>query len=179
MNPSLRRMLAAGAMAVLTLLPPVSAAQRVPEDEVKAAVVANLLAFVQWPPETLAASRELRLCVTASTAVAAALGKLQSRQVHGLPLVIRTVGSDADELIHCHAVLAGLPSAALMRAATAVQGRPVLLIGEGAGVLERGAMIGLNLEGGRVVFDVDLAALRKARLNASSKLLRLVRHLVE
>ena len=175
----MRRLLATGAVVILAVLPSVGAAQRMQENDVKAAVVANLLAFIQWPPDALAMSREMRLCVTESNAVAAALHRLESRQVHGLPLVIRTIGSDTDQLRQCNAVLAGLPGAGLMRAATAVQGLPVLLVGEGAGALEHGAMIGVSLEGGRVVFDVDLVALRNARLSASSKLLRLVRHLAE
>lgn len=174
----MRSLLAALAIALLAGKSTLSAAQRQPENEVKAVVVVNLLSFIQWPPETLTSEKELRLCVPASAPIASALRKLERRQVHGLPLVLKWA-TGRDELRLCHAILAGSSEAAMMRAAEAVQGLPVLLIGDGAGALERGAMIGVDIEGGRVVFDVDLTTLRKARLSASSKLLRLVRLLVE
>lgn len=175
--PLLRVLLAAFAVAPLAGGQASGAAQRQPENEVKAVVVVNLLSFIQWPRETLAAEKELRLCVPASAPLASALGKMQGRSVHGLPLVLKPFTS-RDELRLCHAILAGSAEAAMLRAAEAVQGLPVLLIGDGAGALERGAMIGVDLEGGRVVFDVDVTALRAVRLSASSKLLRLVRQLV-
>ncbi|MFA6311419.1 MAG: YfiR family protein [Sterolibacterium sp.] len=174
----MRSWLTALCVAVLAATPALSAAQRQPESEVKAVVVVNLLSFIQWPQGTLASEREFRLCVPASTPTVAALGKLEKRSIHGLPLALRPLAG-GDELRLCHAILAPSHDVAMMRAVQATQGLPVLLIGDGAGALERGAMIGVDVDSGRVVFDIDLGALRKARLSASSKLLRLVRQLVE
>lgn len=165
-------------VALLAGTPGLSAAQHQPENEVKAVVVVNLLAFIQWPQETLASEKEFRLCVPASAPLVAALGKLERRSIHGLPLALKPFAG-SDELRPCHAILAGSHDAVMMRAVQATQGAPVLLIGDGAGALERGAMIGIDVDRGRVVFDVDLGALRKAHLSASSKLLRLVRQLIE
>ena len=53
---------------------------------------------------------------------------------------------------------------------------PVLVVSDAAAMLEQGAMINLRLEDGRIVFDVDLDAARRAGLAVSTKLLRLARY---
>ena len=51
----------------------------------------------------------------------------------------------------------------------------VLLAGDSAGDLQRGVMLNLATEDGRIVFDIDLQAVRQAGLVLSSKVLRLAR----
>lgn len=167
------------ALAWLVVTGPAAAQSSAPEAEVKAAVVFNLLAFVQWPPEALAAG-QLTLCGFEGTAVESALVRHEGKPVHGLPLVLRRIAGGAEEFQQCQAVFvaAGNPSA-LRRAAAAGRNLPLLVIGEGAGALDGGGMVGVGVVGGRVVLDVDQSALRRARLTASSKLLRLARILVE
>lgn len=150
-----------------------------PEAEVKAAVVFNLLSFVEWPAGAPAADRQLTLCTFEGGALEAALLSHEGKAVRGVGFAVRRAGV-ADDLHQCWAVFAeaGNP-AALGRSAAAARTQPLLVIGEGAGALEQGAMIGIAVIGGRVAFDVDLAALRRARLSVSSKLLRLARTLVE
>lgn len=160
---------------------PAAAQSSAPEAEVKAAVVFNLLAFVQWPPEAFAAGGQLTLCGFEAGAVDAALSRYEGMPVHGLPLARRRIAGGAEEFQQCQAVFvaAGNPSALRRSAAAAGRGLPLLVIGEGAGALDGGGMIGLGVIGGRVVLDVDQSALRRSHLTASSKLLRLARTLVE
>lgn len=155
-------------------------AQAAPEAEVKAAVVFNLLTFIQWPKEEQPAGRSLYLCTFEESGIERELSRHSGKPVHGLPLVVRRIAGSAEEIEQCQAVFveSANPSA-LARAAATARGRPLLVVGEGAWALERGAMIGVSLVSGRVALDVDIAALRRSHLAASSKLLRLARTLVE
>jgi hypothetical protein len=55
----------------------------------------------------------------------------------------------------------------------------VLFIGDSPGYVQRGVMLNLEVDEGRVVFDIDLHSVREAGLMLSSKVLRLARKVVE
>ncbi|MBI4984377.1 MAG: YfiR family protein [Rhodocyclales bacterium] len=169
------------ALVALALLG-TDAAQAVPElaaaAQVKAAVIYNLLLFIDWPRES--AADDFRLCLFEGGALAAALETFADKPIHGRRLALRLVGNAPDDLRACSATaVEGGNPAALARAGAAAKTQPLLVIGEGTTAIDRGAMIGLATAGSRIVFDIDLAALRRARLGASSKLLRLARQVVE
>lgn len=178
LRPCLSWLLAWGCLA---WVPAAASPASAPEAEVKAAVVFNLLAFVQWPTEVLTTRRALTLCEFGAGDRESALARFEGKIVHGLPLALRRIAGGGDDFQHCQAVFVTLdnPSALRRSAAAAGQGLPLLVIGEGAGALEGGGMVGLSVIGGRIVLDVDQSALRRSRLTASSKLLRLARTLVE
>ena len=67
----------------------------------------------------------------------------------------------------------------LARLRLVAHGRALLILAEGAGALDRGAMIGIHGDGGRIGFDINLRAMKSSGLGASSKLLRLARSLIE
>lgn len=56
-----------------------------------------------------------------------------------------------------------------------LSGLPILTISEGEDFLPNGGMVSLNRSGSRVVFDVNLAAVRRSNLRIGSPLLRLAR----
>lgn len=182
MRRGLRSVLVALTTACLALAaPPTSANEhRAAEADVKAAVIYNLLLFIQWPKSPAAAPPRLRLCVVDGGELTAALQSHANKTVQGRPLEIRQVAGLAEELEHCAAVAieSGNP-AVLSRAAAVGRQRPLLVIAEGTTAVERGAMIGLRTEGGRMVFDINAGALRHSGLGASSQILRLARVLVD
>lgn len=157
------------------LLPASAAAQRqAGEAELKAAIIVNLLSFVDWPPLGTQGGDRLILCHLDDAPVVAALSQLEGRPVRNRPLRIQRV--DGGELSRCHALYvdAGHDPRPL---ALALQqgGGSVLLIGDAPGHLARGAAINLEADGGRIAFDVDLRAARLLGLAISSKALRLAR----
>lgn len=155
------------------------AAERVDEHEVKAAVIYNLLLFVQWPQQT-PPLRRFHFCVLDDGALTRALRSHENKRVQGLALEIHHIQSAQDDLDACGAVMveAGNP-ALLTRLAVSARGRPLLVIADGAGAAERGAMIGLHTDGGRVAFDINHGAMKKSGLVPSSKILRLARTLID
>lgn len=154
-------------------------AQRADDNEVKAAVIYNLLLFVQWPART-SPPGNFRFCVLDDGALTTALRRHEKRVVHGQALEIHRTGSTPEEFDTCIAVMveAGNPGV-LTRLGVLARGRALLVIAEGTGAVDRGAMIGLHADGGRVTFDIDHGAMKRSGLAASSKILRLARTLIE
>lgn len=155
------------------------AVERIDENEVKAAVVYNLLLFVQWPAR-ISPTGSFRFCVMDDGALTTALRRHEKKPVQGQTLLIHRIGAAPEELDTCNAVMveAGNPGV-LARLGVLARGRALLVIAEGSGAVDRGAMIGLHTDGGRVAFDIDHGAMKKSGLVPSSKILRLARTLIE
>lgn len=161
--------LRAGLAAAALLVAAWAGAQSNP-DELKAEVTYRALMFVTWPADRVAA-RGLQLCTLSEGRTEAALGALSGRTIRQQVMEVRRVRHD--QLAGCHAVyLPGHQPAAM----AALEGRPVLIVADAPGMLEQGAMVNLQVEDGRIVFDVDLNAARRAGLDISAKLLRLARY---
>lgn len=145
--------------------------------ELQAAIVYQLLPFVDWPSDAApAAGGALTLCVDPASALAGPLRSLQGRPVRQARLAVQDL-PPPDALRRCHAVwlddrLRG-PQAAVRRA---LHGLPVLVLGdEASGARDDAVDVHLVPQGGRVEFEVDLQTLRESRLQISSRLLRLAR----
>jgi hypothetical protein len=157
-----------------------TSAHAVSELDVKAAVVANLLAFADWPAHAAPApNAALVLCVGTQQPLRAPLATLNGRVVHQWILQVRELTS-ADATAQCHALLlddellAARP--ALRRELASL---PVLTFADGQQVPDSAVCIRLDVVNGRVGFTVDLATARATGLTLSSRLLRLAREVRE
>lgn len=157
------------ALGLLCSLP--TAAQSTHPDVLKAEVVYRLLMFVNWPAEREVPGRPLQLCTVGEGRMDSALQALAGRPIRQLSVDVRQQVR-AEQLAGCHLLYLAAPQPAL-RAAWAEL--PVLVVSDAAAMLEQGAMINLQIEDGRIVFDVDLDAARRVGLAVSTKLLRLAR----
>lgn len=149
------------------------------ENQVKAAVVYNLLLFIEWPEPALPA-RSFHLCVFDNGALTAALRSHERKRVQGRALEIHRLATPREEVDACAAVLVAAGNPALLTRLGMLAGnRALLVIAEGAGAVDRGAMIGLHADGGRLGFDINYRAMKQSGLTPSSKILRLARTRVE
>lgn len=145
----------------------------------KAAVVFNLLGFVQWPGESdLPPMTPLRLCAERGGPLWPHLLALNDRVVRQFRLVLRELPG-ADNGPPCDVLLVEREGGARRLPARTGPPSPVLLIGDAEGGAEPGVVIALQMRGDRVAFDIDLAAARRSSLQVSSKLLRLARSVRE
>lgn len=145
----------------------------------KAAVVFNLLGFVQWPGESeLPPMTPLRLCAERGGPMWPHLLALNDRVVRQFRLVLRELPG-ADNSSACDVLLVEREGGARRLPARIGSSPPVLLIGDTEGGAEPGVVIALHMRGDRVAFDIDLAAARRNGLQVSSKLLRLARSVRE
>ncbi|WP_457391708.1 YfiR family protein [Roseateles sp. P5_E1] len=149
-----------------------AAAQSASPEALKAEVVYRLLMFVTWPADRELAGRPLQLCTVGEGRMDSALQSLAGRPIRHLTVDVRHQAR-ADQLAGCHLLYLPTPQPALR---PVLADLPVLVISDVAVMLEQGAMINLQIEDGRIVFDVDLDAARRVGLAISTKLLRLARY---
>lgn len=162
----------AGCLLALALLPTLAGAQAASPESLKAEVIYRVLMFVTWPPEREVPERGLQICTLGEGGgVEGALKALSGRPIRQLTVAVRRLAR-VDQHAGCHLLYLPAPHPAL-RAALA--DAPVLVVSDAAAMLDQGAMINLQVEDGRIVFDVELDAARRAGLAISTKLLRLAR----
>jgi hypothetical protein len=165
------------ALGWLALLLPALPARAADDDALKAAVVYNILLFVEWPGEADAPPEApLRVCASRGGSLWPQLERLQDRSVRGKRVQLTEVAAD----VHYHdcnvLVLEG--SAAAARAVPReLRGLPVLVVADGVGAVGDGIALSLQMSNGRVVFDADPESARRNGLQLSSRLLRLARNL--
>lgn len=159
------------ALALFWLQPRPAAAQMSNPDVLKAEVIYRALMFITWPPEREAAGRSLEICTLGEGRVDGALQSLAGRPIRQLTVSVRRLGRN-DAPTGCHLLYLPAPQPALRGALAEA---PVLVVSDAAAMLDHGAMINLQVEDGRIVFDVELDAARRAGLAVSTKLLRLAR----
>jgi hypothetical protein len=63
----------------------------------------------------------------------------------------------------------------LLQVFAEIKKRPLLTIGEDYDFAEQGGMIGLENVNGKIILHVNMAAVREANLNISSRLLKLAK----
>jgi hypothetical protein len=165
-------------MLLLATLAQGQAQRQAPEPELKAAILVNLLLFVDWKSQGMQPKDRFTACYLEAGPVAAALTGFEGRQLKGKPL--RVVRVEPGQVGGCHLLyLSPAASMHLPRIAPLLRDSGILLAGDATGYLQRGVMLNLDLEEGRIVFDIDLQAVRQAGLALSSKVLRLARQVKE
>lgn len=141
---------------------------------VKAAFVRNFVAFVEWPQARLNASDPLQLCVYNGSPILTRLTSLNIDPVRGHRVQVRAVSAVPD-LGGCHIVfIPSTESAQIADIHSRYKGTGLLTISEERSELA-GAAINLYVTGGKVAFDIDLAAADRLSVRISSKLLALAR----
>lgn len=173
---SKRRGAAAFALAVLALVPAaVPAADQPVEHEVKAAFLYHFAQYVEWPETAFDAPRSPFVLGVAGddgflTAISSAVA---DKSVAGHRIVVRAVRTPA-ETGGCHMVfVAPSEASGLPGILGGLDALPVLAVGDIPGFAEAGGAIGFAIRDGRVVFQINTDAVRRAGLRISSKLLRL------
>jgi hypothetical protein len=172
--------------AVLVAVVPLAAlacqrAQAVERTSLEAAIVYNLLQFVEWPGEaSLPAGAPLVVCLDAASPLLGELQSLEGRPVRRMKLAVRSVaaGEPAKSCSAFYVDAEGQRKGLVARRAAAA-GAPVLVIGGSDVASAEGQTVHLAESGGRIVFDVDVKAAREAGLAVSSRLLRLARKVNE
>jgi YfiR/HmsC-like len=151
-------------------------AHAIEEGELKAAIIFNILMFVDWPPEAQPETGgALGFCVGPDSSLHAALKALNDRPIRGYRFEVRDPATP-DAAKACHAAF--IDSSDRQRKATslkALRTSGVLVFSDDAQAPGDATAVVLERMGNKIAFDVNLQAVRQARLQVSSKLLRLAR----
>ena len=152
--------------------PAVSSADDPPfgEYQVKAAFLKNFVKFVEWPQPSAA----LTLCILGADPFKEALAGTDEVG-GGRKLTYRRIAS-IREAGGCQAVFVPLSQReALPEILAALEGKPVLTVGDGEGMASAGLMLSFLIEDQKVRFEANLAPARRAGLTISSRLLGLAK----
>lgn len=180
-----RQLLAALLCAVHASASPSPSAAPADEAALKAAIVFNLMLFIEWPAQTQpAAGGALHLCVGPHSAMLAALKALNRHELRGLRLEVRELADDPPRAAQspapppqpCHAVFVDAADQVPLAAALKAQRETgALLLSDDAQAPADSTAIVLQRQGTRIGFEVNLRPVRQAHVQLSSKLLRLAR----
>lgn len=171
---------ALGALVTLCVLGPipVQAQPRAPEADLKAAILINMLMFIDWPTPDKLPAEQLVICYLDDTPLSEALSRAEGKSIKNRKLAVVKTGPNG--LTTCHAVyLSAVNRSQLPAIISKLEGAPVLLASDAPEFFQRGVMLNLELNAGHVVFDFDLRATKKSGLQISSKALRLARQIIE
>jgi hypothetical protein len=164
----------------LARAPRASAAEPASEYEVKAAFLYNFARFVEWPAEALAdATASMVLCIFGESSLGEPLeSTVAGKHVKHHALVVRNV-EDADQARQCHVLFLDPTDPVRLRGILgALEGAPVLTVGEGEAFAQRGGMIAFQMEGNKVRFAINADAAERSRLQISSQLLKLAANII-
>lgn len=165
-------------LAGLELFPMHASAQeyRSGEYELKAAILINLVKFVEWPAAAYSNARAPTvLCVLGRDPFGSALNEYSGNSVNGRALVIRRLNRD-DDPHRCQLVyVSSSERKLLMQVLTSLQGTPILTVGEMEQFATRGGIIQLTVEDKQVHFTINLSAASREQLRIRANLLALSR----
>ncbi len=174
---------------------------KIREHQIKAAFVYNFLKFVDWSEEKAADSNEpITIGIIGSNDFTKALKPLEHKKIKNRNISIKYFAGyeklkrpqEADDrqwnekmevLKTCHMLL--LCSRGDMRIENpceiikALEGSPVLTVGETDGFLESGGIVNFVIDDQKVRFEINNAAAKQAKLKIRSKLLRLAKRVIE
>lgn len=160
-------------LAFLALtLPLAQAAETASEYAVKAAFIYNFISFTTWPEP---APLHPRLCVLGRDPFGPALDNLAGKEALGGRLEVRRLSTDESTPGCLVLFISDSERANLATILEKLEGAAVLTVTDLPEAAAKGVIIKLALEGQKVVFRVDNEAARRARIQLSSKLLRLAR----
>lgn len=168
-------------VALLLLAVLGSVARADTEFEVKAAYLVNFAKLVEWPASAFPAGKgTLIVGVVGRGGVSEELGlAVSGASVGGRAIQVRHVSAaDGAALAACHVVFV-TEAERVEIVVAAVQGRPVLVVGESEDFVRRGGAIGFVKDGGTVKFEANPKAADRNGLSISAKLLRVARSVVD
>jgi hypothetical protein len=144
------------------------------EYQVKAVFLFNFARFVEWPADAFAsASTPFAVCILGRDPFGKDLDDvIKGETVNGRPLVVRRLQSTADAT-DCHILfISQSEDRRLGEVLSSVDRRSTLTVSDLPGAAQRGVMIRLVTERGRIRLRVNVETARAADLTISSNLLR-------
>jgi len=146
------------------------------EYQVKAAFLYNFAKFVEWPADAFAQkSDSMNLCILGDDPFGSDLNTIQGEIIGNRRLSIKHVKT-TQPLRECHILfVCNSEKKQLPKIVNTLKGASVLLVGDTDGFAQQNIIINFYLEEDKVRFEINADAAKLARLNISSKLLKLAK----
>lgn len=148
-------------------------ADTVPEYTLKAAFIYNFATFTEWPGRN---AETLDLCILGSNPFGDALKTIEGKLVGNARLVTRHVTVSDSTLRNCQIMFISTSEKdRLPGILDLAREYSILSVADFQNAARQGVMIELAMEQKKITFEINLEAAKRARLNLSSKLLRLAK----
>lgn len=147
------------------------------EYDLKAAHIYNLAKFIGWPQEVRPAEgRPFRIGIYGKDPSRGSIrSALAGKAADGAPIEVESFTEAAQAAGYLIVFIPAQEKDAEVGLFKALQGRPVLTLGEREGFVQAGGAINFYTENKKIRIECDSEALSKAGFTISSKLLRLMR----
>jgi hypothetical protein len=170
----MRRILIPLLLSLLAVLPlglRAQTADAVPEYTMKAAYLYNFALLTTWPESAGVSGPDFNLCLYGQDEFGPALDKLNGKDVNGQK--VRVLRLDRpEEALRCQLIfISDANTSSLARLTGALGHAPVLTVADDK--LGQPAMISLTPQNQRLTFTINASATKLAKLQLSSKLMRL------
>lgn len=147
------------------------------EYEMKAVFMYKLASYIRWPQSaTLDPHRPFTIGILGKDPFGRAIDDtLSGEAVEGRPVVVRRL-SEIDEATRCDLVFVSSSERSNVRRIIEVlKNTPVLTVGDMDQFAESGGMINLTTDNRRIRFEINVSAIDRVGLKASSQLLTLAK----
>ena len=146
------------------------------EYEVKAAILFNLVKFVEWPAATYSSAQAPTvLCTLGRDPFGSALDEYSGNSVNGRRLAIRRLQRDVDPHGCQLMYISSSERKLLPQVLRNLHSEPILTVGEMDQFAEQGGMVQLTIEDKQIHFTINLSAASREQLRIRSNLLALAR----
>lgn len=145
------------------------------EYQIKAAFLYNFTRFIEWPPASFSdATDPIVIGVLGYAPLSAELERIvQGRRVNGRAVVVKRVEA-LEETRSVHLLFMSTTEEARFAAvAAAIEGSPVLTVGESSLFSQAGGIISFVLEDDKVRFVINIASAERTGLHISAQLQKL------
>jgi len=148
------------------------------EYELKAAFLFNFIKFTEWPAAELAKAEDpIVIAVVGADPFGPALEKtVEGEKVHDRAISVRRFPRMEAAAANSHVVFVGASEAnnvaAILRL---LDGKAVLTVSDLDNFAERGGIIHLEKENNRIVFEINVEAVKRAGLVMNAQLLKLAK----
>lgn len=160
----------------LFLLAGPARSEELPEYRLKAAFLYNFAVFTEWPADV---GSTINLCIHGADPFGSELDSLQGKKVGERSLAVHRK-AQREALNACQIVfIASTAADQLPRVLDTVRGLPVLTVADTPGAMQLGVALNMQVTQGRITFEANLKSARAARLNLSSRLLRLATEVLQ
>lgn len=142
------------------------------EHRVKAAYINNFIKFTEWPKSVLPDdARHIVVGFLGGDEVRRAFEtSVKDRMVKGRRVQVKKIFK-AKDVTPCHLLFVG--SGDVKKALKVVENSSALTVGESAGFAAKGGILGLTLVNGKVRFEYNVDAMKKAGLRVQPAILNL------
>jgi len=167
------------AIGVALVTPTFVPAQDVTEPAVKATALYKFAIFTEWPADVLSPGAPFTICAVGDNAVADALTReVTGRTVGAHPVSVSRNSSPAGASRGCNVLYVGGGTAAnALHSISSLATTPVLTMSDVEGFAGGGGIAQLYFEHGKLRFTINMAALKRSRLQMSAKLLQLAKRI--